>query len=260
VNLDASKLMHGAEEGADMPGTVQPVRVSIRSSPDRAEVSLPWELATTQVLASAAPWRTFRWHEGQRHYSGTYWSATEHGHVIYESRLELARLLFADFDTSVKRIIAQPFLLSAQVEGAVRRHVPDFLLLSDTGPTIVDVKPRLQLSKSKVSFTLAWTRDVVERHSWRYEVWSEPPEAELGNLRFLAGFRRCWLLDRNLLDELRAADFQGMSLGEACKSLPDWSEPLVRSAIFHLLWTQHFTLDLTRPLSPSHVLTSGSRS
>lgn len=103
-----------------------------------------------------------RWHKGQRHYSGTYWAATERGHVIYESRLELARLLFADFDTSVKRIIAQPFLLSAQVEAAVRCHVPDFLLLSDTGPTtIVDVKPRFQLSKPKVSFTLAWTKDVV---------------------------------------------------------------------------------------------------
>ena len=43
------------------------------------------------------------------HYSGTYWSATERGHVIYESRLELARLLFADFDASVNRIFAQPF-------------------------------------------------------------------------------------------------------------------------------------------------------
>jgi hypothetical protein len=243
-----------------MRGAVQSARVSIQSSADRSEVSLPWELTTTEVLASAAPWRTFRWHKGQRHYSGTYWSATERGHVIYESRLELARLLFADFDTSVKRIIAQPFLLNAQVEAAVRRHVPDFLLLADTEPTVVDVKPRLQLSKTKVSFTLAWTKDVVEQRGWRYEVWSEPPEAELGNLRFLAGFRRDWLIDRNLLDELRAADLQGMPLGEACKSLPNWPEPLVRSAIFHLLWTQHLTFDLTRPLSPSHVLTSGSRS
>jgi len=105
----------------------------------------------------------------------------------------------------VKRIIAQPFLLSAQVQAAVCRHVPDFLLLSDTGPTVVDVKPRSQLSKPKVSFTLAWTKDVVEQRGWRYEVWSEPPEAELANLRFLAGFRRDWLLDRNLMDELRAA-------------------------------------------------------
>jgi hypothetical protein len=100
--------------------------VSVRSPADGSEISLPWGLATTEVLASAVPWRTFRWHKGQRHYSGTYWSATERGHVIYESRLELARLLFADFDTSVKRIIAQPFLLSARVEAIDRRHVPDF--------------------------------------------------------------------------------------------------------------------------------------
>jgi hypothetical protein len=45
---------------------------------------------------------------------------------MYESRLELARLLFADFDTSVKRIIAQPFLLRAQVEASVCRHVRTF--------------------------------------------------------------------------------------------------------------------------------------
>jgi len=55
-----------------MPGVVQSVQISIRSSTDRSEVSLPWELATSEVLASAAPWRTFRWHKGQRHYSGTY--------------------------------------------------------------------------------------------------------------------------------------------------------------------------------------------
>jgi hypothetical protein len=100
--------------------------------------------------------------------------------------------LFADFDTSVNRIFAQPFLLSAQVEASVRRHVPDFLLLSDSGLTVVDVKPRSRLSKPKVSFTLAvaWTRDVVEGRGWRYEVWSEPPQAELANLRFLAGCQR----------------------------------------------------------------------
>jgi hypothetical protein len=126
--------------------------------------------------------------------------------------------LFADFDTSVKRIIAQPFLLSAQVEATVRRHVPDFLLLADTEPTVVDVKPRLQLSKTKVSFTLAWTKDVVEQRGWRYEVWTEPPEAELGNLRFLAGFRRDWLIDRNLLDELRAADLQACRSGRHARA------------------------------------------
>jgi hypothetical protein len=37
--------------------------------------------------------------------------ATVQGHVIYESRLELARFVFADFDKRVKHIVAQPFLL-----------------------------------------------------------------------------------------------------------------------------------------------------
>ncbi|MET7740308.1 hypothetical protein [Streptomyces sp. NPDC005385] len=35
------------------------------------------------------------------HYSGDYASATTGGQVVYESRLELARLLLADFDPSV---------------------------------------------------------------------------------------------------------------------------------------------------------------
>jgi hypothetical protein len=45
------------------------------------------------VLADAAPWRVFRSHRGQAHYSGWYWSATMGGHVVYESRLELASIL-----------------------------------------------------------------------------------------------------------------------------------------------------------------------
>lgn len=77
-----------------------------------------------------------RWHKGQRHYSGTYWSATERGHVIYESRLSRRRPSWATCD-------------------------------------------------------------------------------------FLAGFRQSWLFGHNLLDELRASDYQGISLGKACHSLPN---------------------------------------
>lgn len=46
--------------------------------------------------------------------------------MIYESRRELARPLFADFDSSVHGIVAQPFLLKAEVEGKVREHIPDY--------------------------------------------------------------------------------------------------------------------------------------
>ena len=90
------------------------------------------------ALFRAAPWRTFRWYFGQRHYSGTYWSATERDHVIYESRLELANLILADFDLSVHHIVAQPLQLTADVDGQKRRHIPDYLWDSDDGPVQSD--------------------------------------------------------------------------------------------------------------------------
>lgn len=68
--------------------------------------------------------------------------------MIYESRLELARLLLADYDRDVVAIAAQPFLVRAQVNGKGRRHVPDFLLLrADATVQVVNVKPASRLER-----------------------------------------------------------------------------------------------------------------
>jgi hypothetical protein len=102
--------------------------------------------------------------------------------VVYESRLEPGRLLFADLAPNVRHVVAQPFLLAAEVEGKLRRHIPDYLLLMDDGPVVVDVKPRHRLERPKVAFTFAWSRTAVESRGWRYEVWSEPDPHELENV------------------------------------------------------------------------------
>jgi hypothetical protein len=65
--------------------------------------------------------------------SGLYWSATMRDHVAYETRLELARLLFADRDQTLRAIYAQPFLLTATVLGRLRRHAPGFRLVGADG-------------------------------------------------------------------------------------------------------------------------------
>ncbi|MCG5213373.1 TnsA-like heteromeric transposase endonuclease subunit [Streptosporangium sp. KLBMP 9127] len=168
--------------------------------------------------------------KGQKHYSGTYWSATQCDHVIYESRLELARLLFADFDTSVLGIIAQPFLLTVTLDGTALRHVPDFLLLTTTGPAIVDVKPAHRVTTPKVAVTFAWTRQVVESRGWRYEVWSEPPTSQLENIRLLAGYRRPWLFDQHLMNALMSEPFDGVSLTDVISSQPRWPSPSLATA------------------------------
>lgn len=69
--------------------------------------------------------------------------------VIGESQWELARLLFADFDVSVGHIVAPPFLLKAEVAGAARRHIPDYLMPIDVGPLVVEYFPdRAEESRS----------------------------------------------------------------------------------------------------------------
>lgn len=139
------------------------VVASIRPKSDGVESEVDWvDVSPEELVDAAIPWRTFRWYHGQKHYSGAYWSSTERALVIYESRLELARLLLADFDRSVRCILAQPFLLEVDVAGTRRWHVPDYLLLSDDGPVVVYVKPARRLAKPQVALTFAWTRLVVE--------------------------------------------------------------------------------------------------
>ncbi|MGW6742982.1 TnsA-like heteromeric transposase endonuclease subunit [Streptomyces sp. NPDC055025] len=162
--------------------------------------------------------------------------------------------MVADFDPAVRSIVAQPFLLKAELGGKLRKHIPDYLLVSDQGPVIVDVKPLRRLSKPEVAFTFDWTRRGVESRGWQYEVWSEPSTARLENIRFLGGYRRDWLLSPDLLEELLTLDLDGVPLGQVPLRLPAHPEPLVRSAVYHLLWAGRLVTDLDQPLSPSRVL------
>lgn len=213
-----------------------------------------WTVVDSAVLSNTVPWRTFRWYKGQRHYSGVYWSATMRDHVVYESRLELARLIFADFDRSVHRILAQPFLLKAKVGGKIRKHVPDYFLATDHGPVVVDVKPEYLLVKPTVAYTFAWTRRLVEARGWQYEVWSGAPSPELENLRFLAGYRRPWLFDAALLDQVLGTDAAGRTFREVVRSLPGCDPAVARAAVLHLLWRGELRTDLSTPLSGRHEL------
>jgi hypothetical protein len=55
----------------------------------------------------------------------------------------------------VQRILAQPFLLKAKVDGQFRKHIPDYFLVTDHGPVVIDVKPEHLLAKPTVAYTFA---------------------------------------------------------------------------------------------------------
>jgi hypothetical protein len=236
---------------ADPDGTV--ARASFRDAAGK-ESTADLALVRAEHLASGRPWRVFRWRPGQAHYSGWYWSATTGGHVVYESRLELARLLLADFDPRVTVIAAQPFLVTAPSGGRVRRHVPDFLLAGrDGGVCVVNVKPADQLAVSRVAEALAWAGEVFAARGWRHEVWSGADPVLLANVRFLAGYRYPGRVDAGLVAAVMDRGDAAAGIGELEGAWPGRAGE-VRAAVLHLVWRGVFRADLSVPLSAGTVL------
>jgi hypothetical protein len=209
-------------------------------------------------LAGGLPVREFRWYKGRQHYSGWYWSATTQRMVIYESRLELARVLLADFDRSVVAVAAQPLQLTGSDEDRVRRHVPDLLLVHRNGAvTIVDVKPARKREDAQVQALMAWTRDVVALRGWGFEAWYGAPHTLLANVSFLAGYRRDWVVEQGLIPSVLAAVGPGSSIVDAERALRPVEEARVRPVVLHLIWRGLLTANLEHPLDGLTVVVPG---
>lgn len=213
-------------------------------------------LADAKKLVQSPPWRVFRWRQGQAHYSGWYWASTTRSHVVYESRLELARLLLADFDHSVVAIAAQPFCVSDRVGGRERRHVPDFLLVdADGGVTVVNVKPASQVELPKVAEALGWAGKLFADKGWRHEVWSGTSAVVLSNVRFLAAYRRGDRVDAEAVAAIAREAAAVTSIGGIQTGFVDrFGAEVLRPALLHLIWRGVFRAYLDAPLSASTVL------
>ncbi|MER6590333.1 TnsA-like heteromeric transposase endonuclease subunit [Micromonospora purpureochromogenes] len=203
-----------------------------------------------QELMAAEPVRKFRWYKGRKFYSGWYWSATTNGLVAYESRLELSRILLADFDSGVCGIVAQPFQIQELIGAKVRRHVPDLLLYhDDSSVTVVDVKPADRLADPVVRRVFDWTAEIVGLRGWRFETWSAGDPVMLANVRFLAGYRRPWVIDTSLsapiLEVIDGHDSIG-GIERAASSIAPLER--VRPVLLHLLWSGVLATDLSLPL------------
>lgn len=202
------------------------------------------------------PVRIFRWYAGQRHYSGQYWSSTERDLVPHESRLEKAILMIADFDPMVSHIVAQPFMLEVSLNGKRVRHTLDYLLGTDQGPIVVDVMRAERYAQEKYQLLAAWTRRVVHSLGWSYVVSTEPEPALLDNVRFLSGYRRDWLVNADIVTELRDQrdTLSGLALRDIETRFGHHCQPLVRSSLLHMLWQHDLVFDVTKPLQPSTIL------
>lgn len=232
--------------------------VLLRRRLHASPVRVPLRGLRVAEVAGAVPVRTVRSVHGMSHYAGRYWSATTRTHVVFESRLELARLLLADFDLDVVGIVGQPFQLLAEVDGRVRRHVPDyFLVRRDGSALVVNVKPAERAARPEVAAELAWPGRLVADHGWAYEVWTGVSAARLSNVRFLAGYRRSAVAPSS--QEVVSAVVDGDSLRSVEVRLGGEMPPgVVRRFLLRALWDQDLRCDLDRPLDGGTVLRRAS--
>ncbi|ETZ32887.1 TnsA-like heteromeric transposase endonuclease subunit [Mycobacterium intracellulare] len=224
-----------------------------------SEIVVDWSALDADAVARGRPWRTFPWYLGQRNYSGLYWCATERAHVGYESRLELSRLMVADFDPAVKRIASQPFWLNAVVDGRPLRRVPDYLLCTDTVPVVVDVTRPVNLTNPAKARMFDMTRRVVEARGWRYELATEQPRVEFTNIRFLSGYRRPGQFRPEVLEAVRQAarNANDATIGGITAAV-GYPKPIALSALFHLLWCHEFLVDISQRIEPTTVVEAAS--
>lgn len=246
--------MTGGDSGlvwAGMAGVLSESDVAVRYKGANGEFvdTTLRRLPPDDVLAGC-PVREFRWWEGKRHYSGWYWSATTGAHVVYESRLELARILLADQNPDVVAIAPQPFLLEGFDGGRIRRHVPDLLLAFKSGGlTVVDVKSHARLDDPKVAAQFTWMRAVCEQHGIVFEAWTGADPVLLANVRFLAGYRRGVTVGMELAETVMVAASEPIAIGAlerwVARSAPPW---VIRPVILHLVWRSWLSADLSQPL------------
>ncbi|MFI7681005.1 TnsA-like heteromeric transposase endonuclease subunit [Actinophytocola sp. NPDC049390] len=233
---------------------------------DGGFVDTPLDRLPVDEVLAGLPVREFRAYRGRRHYSGWYWSATTGGHVVYESRLELARILLADKDSTVVAIAAQPFLVEEFDGEQKRRHVPDLLLgHADGAVTVVDVKAASRMDDPKVSAQFAWMSRLCEQRGFRFEAWSGTDPVLLENVRFLAGYRRPALVAEELvplvLEVVREAGMSPCTVTDVERRLTGtarWTQ--VRPVILHLLWQSRLITGLSRRLDGDTIVRLGAAS
>ncbi|MFD4864257.1 TnsA-like heteromeric transposase endonuclease subunit [Streptomyces sp. NPDC058412] len=209
------------------------------------------DLAEVDVSGSV-PVRRFTWRTGQYHRPGLEYMVATGRHHGFESFEEECLLLVADFAAGLHEALSQPFRLRFHTGGKTVDHTPDYLLLTKTGPFLVDVRPADRIHpedelKFAATFETAlaagWRYGVVT--GWRRHVW-ETVDA------FSAGRRPL----NNVLDmqnQLREVAAHGplplRDLVNRC-SIP----AVARAHALHLLWHRELGVDLSAPYGDGSLI------
>jgi hypothetical protein len=169
------------------------------------------------------------------------------GHVGYESWLERDHLMLLDFDPLVVGVSSQPFwLFWGDERGRCVSHAPDyFARCADGSAVVVDCRPADRV-KPRDALKFEATARACALAGWEYRRVGAPDAIVTANVRWLAGYRHPRHGIGDVAGVLRAVFATGTELMAGARAAGD---PIaVLPVLFHLLWRQVLSVDLSVPL------------
>ncbi|MCX5112845.1 TnsA-like heteromeric transposase endonuclease subunit [Streptomyces sp. NBC_00378] len=203
-------------------------------------------------LRRSVPVRRFTWRTDQFHRPGLEYLMATDRHHGFESHEEERLLLVADFAAGLVEALCQPFRLRFLSGGKSIQHTPDFLLVTESGLFLIDVRPADRIkpqdalkfaATAEAALSAGWQYGVVA--GWRRHVWT--------NVDALSAERRPTPDVLGIQDQLRQVAAQGPlpfgELVEQCR-IP----AIARAHAIHLLWHRHLGADLSGPFGDASLI------
>lgn len=233
-------------------GEKWPVRWTTTWKFGRAPATTPVCDLNNVDLGQSVPVRRFTWRTDQFHRPGLEYLMATDRHHGFESHEEERLLLVADFAASLVEALCQPFQLRFLSEGKAIRHTPDFLLVTESGLFLIDVRPADRIkpedalkfaAAAEAALAAGWRYCVVV--GWRQHVWTnvDALSAERRPLPDVLGFQG------QLLEAAAQGPLPFGELVERCR-IP----AIARAHAIHLLWHRRLGVDLSMPFGDASLV------
>lgn len=210
-----------------------PVRWTTTWKFGRTRIASPVRDLDQVDLGRSVPVRRFTWRTDQLHRPGLEYLMATDRHHGFESHEEECLLLVSDFAARLVEALSQPFRLRFFAEGKAIQHTPDFLLVTESGLFLIDVRPADRI-KEEDALKFAAAAEAALLAGWRYAVVVGWRRHVLTNVDALSAERRPLPDVLGIQGQLREAAAGGpLSYGELVErcSLP----AIGRAHAIHLL-------------------------
>lgn len=207
-------------------------------------------------LLSSDPIRVNTWHARTTTRSGLHFVASTGRLQAHESLFERDLLILLDFD-GVTAVSSQPFRLLWHDGERQRQHIPDFMVLADGLPTIVNCRPAALVSESLLE-NCAAIAEVCLARGWAHTLVTDYPRPPFTVISTVAATRNCddpYGYGEDLVQLL--ADEGAIEFARLTDSLP--APAVARAVLQSLIWDREVSVDLSRLLSDDTLVSLPGR-